>query len=83
MLRVKSELVKVGLTHNLSPDPDNNHFCDCAEYGDADFIVALNPKDFPTSIAALENNWPWQSAARSAHNNSAQEFMKRVMCNWT
>jgi hypothetical protein len=25
----------------------DNHICDCAEYGDADFIVTLNPKDFP------------------------------------
>lgn len=46
-LRAKGELVKVGPTRNLSPDPDDNHICDCAEYGGADFIVTLNPKDFP------------------------------------
>jgi predicted nucleic acid-binding protein len=46
-LRTKGERVKVGLTRNLSPDPDDNHICDCAEYGDADFIVTLNPRDFP------------------------------------
>lgn len=48
-LRAKGEYVKPGPTHNLSPDPDDNHICDCAEYGDADFIVTLNPKDFPQS----------------------------------
>jgi len=46
-LRAKGERVKLGPTHRLSPDPDDNHICDCAEYGDADFIVTLNPKDFP------------------------------------
>ena len=46
-LRAKGEDVKPGPTRNLSPDPDDNHICDCAEYGDADFIVTLNPKDFP------------------------------------
>ena len=46
-LRAKGEPVKLGPTRNLSPDPDDNHICDCAEYGDADFIVTLNPKDFP------------------------------------
>jgi predicted nucleic acid-binding protein len=44
-LRAKGEPVKLGPTRNLSPDPDDNHICDCAEYGDAD--VTLNPKDFP------------------------------------
>ena len=46
-LRAKGELVKPGPTRNLSPDPNDNHICDCAAYGDADFIVTLNPKDFP------------------------------------
>lgn len=46
-LRAKGEQVKVGPGRNLSPDPDDNYICDCAEYGNADFIVTLNPKDFP------------------------------------
>ena len=46
-LRTKGEHVEPGPTRNLSPDPDDNHICDCAEYGDADFIVTLNSKDFP------------------------------------
>jgi predicted nucleic acid-binding protein len=52
-LRAKGEQVNVGPARNLSPDPDDNHICDCAEYGNADFIVTLNPKDFPqTSLRA-------------------------------
>jgi predicted nucleic acid-binding protein len=46
-LRAKGEHVKLGPPCNLSPDPDDNHICDCAEYGNADFIVTLNQKDFP------------------------------------
>ncbi len=46
-LRAKGERVKLGPTRNLSPDFGDNHICDCAEYGDADFIVTLNPRDFP------------------------------------
>ena len=47
MLRRKGEHVEVGAPLNLSRDPDDNHICDCAEYGQADFIVTLNPADFP------------------------------------
>jgi predicted nucleic acid-binding protein len=46
-LRKKGEHVKTGPSLSLSPDPDDNHVCDCAEYGRADFLVTLNPKDFP------------------------------------
>ena len=31
----------------ISPDPGDEPFCTCAETGNADFIVTLNPKDFP------------------------------------
>jgi len=31
----------------ISPDPGDEPFCMCAETGNADFIVTLNPKDFP------------------------------------
>jgi predicted nucleic acid-binding protein len=32
---------------NISPDPGDEPFCICAEAGNADFIVTLNPADFP------------------------------------
>ena len=31
----------------ISPDPKDDPFCLCSEEGNADFIVTLNPKDFP------------------------------------
>jgi len=31
----------------ISPDPKDDAFCLCAESGDADFVITLNPKDFP------------------------------------
>jgi NAD(P)-dependent dehydrogenase (short-subunit alcohol dehydrogenase family) len=31
----------------ISPDPGDDPFCLCAEQGKADFILTLNPKDFP------------------------------------
>ena len=57
-LRAKGEHVKLGPTRNLSPDPDDNHICDCAEYGDADFIVTLNPKDFPQASLRAKVIYP-------------------------
>jgi predicted nucleic acid-binding protein len=36
--------------YGISPDPDDEPFCACAEAGNADFIVTLNPVDFPPGI---------------------------------
>ena len=57
-LRAKGQHVKPDPTRNLSSDLDDNHICDCAEHGDADFTVTLNQKDSPQAFAAGENNWP-------------------------
>jgi predicted nucleic acid-binding protein len=42
-----AELVAAQPGAALSPDPGDESFCSCAEAGDADFLVTLNPKDFP------------------------------------
>lgn len=47
LLREEAEYVVVSAVPNISPDPDDDPFCACAERGRADFIVTLNPKDFP------------------------------------
>jgi len=31
----------------ISSDPKDDAFCLCAESGNADFVITLNPKDFP------------------------------------
>ena len=47
LIRERAEGVKVRSSSEISPDPDDNPFCLCSEQGKADFIVTLNPKDFP------------------------------------
>ncbi len=47
LIRERAESVEVHSDIEISPDPDDNPFCSCAETGKADFIVTLNPKDFP------------------------------------
>lgn len=46
---LKEEAQEVELRENIevSPDPGDNCFCACAEEGSADFLVTLNPRDFP------------------------------------
>ncbi len=47
LIRERAEEIKVRSTIEISPDPADEPFCACSEQGDADFIVTLNPKDFP------------------------------------
>lgn len=47
LLREEAEVLEVRFTADVSPDPDDNPICACAEEGQAAFIVTLNPKDFP------------------------------------
>lgn len=47
LIRERAEEVKVRASAQISPDPKDDAFCLCAESGDADFVVTLNPKDFP------------------------------------
>lgn len=65
LLREEAEEVAVAEITELSPDPGDNCFCGCAEAGRADFLVTLNPRDFPqnklsaqvVSPAELLKNW--------------------------
>jgi putative PIN family toxin of toxin-antitoxin system len=47
LLREEAEFVSIRSEENLSPDPDDNVFCACAEQGRASFIATLNRKHFP------------------------------------
>jgi uncharacterized protein len=47
LIRERAEEVKVHASTQISPDPKDDAFCLCAESGNADFAVTLNPKDFP------------------------------------
>ena len=47
LIRERTEEVKLRSSAQISPDPKDDAFCLCSEEGNADFIVTLNPKDFP------------------------------------
>lgn len=47
LVRERAEEVRVRSSVEISPDPGDDPFCLCAEQGKADFLVTLNPKDFP------------------------------------
>lgn len=47
LIRECAEEVAIAPGNEISPDPGDEPFCICAEEGDADFIVTLNPDDFP------------------------------------
>jgi predicted nucleic acid-binding protein len=47
LLRDNAETLTPRLRRGFSPDPGDDVFCACAEEGSADFIVTLNPRDFP------------------------------------
>lgn len=52
LLREEAEFVEVRSTSEISPDPDDNPFCACAEEARAAFIATLNPRDFPQNQLA-------------------------------
>ena len=47
LIRERAEDVAVRAAITISPDPKDDPFCLCSEEGKADFIITLNPRDFP------------------------------------
>lgn len=47
LIREQARFVRITKRVAGLPDEDDAPFADCAESGDADFLVTLNPKDFP------------------------------------
>ena len=47
LIRSQAEETPDMVGSSISPDPGDEPFCICAETGNADFIVTLNPRDFP------------------------------------
>lgn len=60
LIRERAEEVKVRSTVEISPDPQDDPFCLCAEQGTANFIVTLNPADFPQNRLATRIFQPRQ-----------------------
>ena len=64
-------LVTSGTSRDLSPDPGDEPFCACAESAHAEFIVTLNPSDFPQdrlSAKVIAPTNPLPGVAESALN---------------
>jgi uncharacterized protein len=67
LLREEAELI-APRARALSPDPADDPFCACAEEGRADFLVTLNPRDFPQvalSATVLAPGTPLPSRRRA------------------
>jgi hypothetical protein len=47
LLKEEAEEVVVGRIIEISPDPGDDCLCGFPEVGRADFLVTLNPRDFP------------------------------------
>ena len=52
LLSEEGELIPISTGTSISPDPGDDPFCLCSEHGAADFLVTLNPKDFPQRFLA-------------------------------
>ena len=50
LIRERAEEIKVRPSAEISPDPKDDPFCLCAEQGRADFVLTLNPADFPQHL---------------------------------
>ncbi|HET9165601.1 MAG TPA: PIN domain-containing protein [Candidatus Angelobacter sp.] len=48
----EGEFIPVSHEASISPDPSDDPFCLCSEQGAADFLVTLNPRDFPQRLLA-------------------------------
>lgn len=69
LLREQAELVPASFLQNISPDPGDDPFCGCAVAGRADFIVTLNPKDFPQSLLSAHVIKPGERIPTTARRN--------------
>lgn len=54
LIRERAERIEVRTVRSISPDPDDDPFCLCAEEGRADVIFTLNRKDFPQERLAAK-----------------------------
>ena len=52
LLSEEGEAVSLSSGVSISPDPGDDPFCLCSEQGAADFLVTLNPRDFPQKLLA-------------------------------
>ena len=66
LMREEAEFIARSLPLSISPDPGDDPFCTCAERGHADFIVTLNPKDFPQHLLSAHVIRPGETLPTTA-----------------
>jgi predicted nucleic acid-binding protein len=72
LLREEAEFVPTALA-DISPDPGDDPFCACAETGRADFIVTLNPKDFPQPLLSAHVIKPGERIPTTARRKQTKQ----------
>jgi len=70
LIREEAEHIAVSTLPDISPDPGDDVFCACAETGRADFIVTLNPKDFPQQLLSAHVIGPSETVPTTARRKS-------------
>ena len=78
LLREEAELVVVSALQDISPDPGDDPFCACAETGRADFIVTLNPRDFPQQRLSAHVIGPGESVPTTARRKTGRPAPRKL-----
>ena len=67
LLKEEGELIPISTGEGISPDPGDDPFCLCSEQGAADFLVTLNPRDFPQGLLAAHVIAPGEKIPTTGH----------------
>ena len=70
LVNEEAEFVASSSSAGVSPDPGDEPFCSCSESGSADFIVTLNPDDFPQERLTAKVLAPGESLPSAARRLS-------------
>lgn len=74
LLSEEGEFIPVSSEARISPDPGDDPFCQCSEQGAADFLVTLNPRDFPQMLLGAHVIAPGEKIPTTGHR---KQFRKR------
>jgi hypothetical protein len=69
----EGEFVPVSSVLGISPDPGDDPFCICSEEGGADFILTLNPRDFPQQLLHAHVIAPGEKIPTTARQKPARK----------
>jgi predicted nucleic acid-binding protein len=73
LLSEEAEFISVSSSASISPDPGDDPFCLCSEQGSADFVVTLNPRDFPQRLLAAHVIAPGEKIPTTRRRKTARK----------